>query len=59
MKDLYRDIRKIDPNRGSTLGDGCTIGPNSVVKGNYGPGTTLIGNPARAVRIAPQATAPK
>ena len=41
---------------GSTLGDGCIIGPNSVVQGDYEPGTTLIGNPARAVwRKPPEA----
>ena len=35
---------------GTKLGDGCTVGPNSVVSGEYGPGTTLIGNPARVSR---------
>ncbi|NNL99130.1 MAG: acyltransferase, partial [Gammaproteobacteria bacterium] len=35
---------------GTTLGDNCLVGPNSVVKGNYDAGTTLIGNPARVVR---------
>lgn len=34
----------------TTLGDNCVIGPNSVVSGNYEANTTLIGNPARAVR---------
>jgi acetyltransferase-like isoleucine patch superfamily enzyme len=34
----------------STLGDNCVVGPNSVVSGDYPAGTTLIGNPARAVR---------
>lgn len=34
---------------GTTLGDNCTVGPNSVVLGNYPAGTSLIGNPARAV----------
>jgi len=33
----------------TTLGDNCIVGPNSVVSGNYDNGTTLIGNPARAV----------
>jgi len=33
----------------TTLGDNCVVGPNSVVSGNYESGTTLIGNPARAV----------
>jgi acetyltransferase-like isoleucine patch superfamily enzyme len=32
------------------LGDNCVIGPNSVVSGDYPAGTTLIGNPARAVQ---------
>ncbi len=35
---------------GTRLGDGCTVSPNSVVSGDYGPGTTLIGNPARIAR---------
>jgi maltose O-acetyltransferase len=34
---------------GTTLGNNCTVGPNSVVMGNYPAGTSLIGNPARAV----------
>jgi len=33
------------------LGDNCVIGPNSVVSGDYPDGTTLIGNPARAVKL--------
>lgn len=32
---------------GTTLGDRCIVGPNSVVKGNYPEQTVLIGNPAR------------
>lgn len=32
----------------TTLGDSCTVGPNSVVKGDYPDNTVLIGNPARA-----------
>jgi acetyltransferase-like isoleucine patch superfamily enzyme len=35
---------------GTILGDGCTIGPNSVVSGSYPAGSTLIGNPARVAR---------
>jgi len=35
---------------GTRLGDGCTVSPNSVVSGEYGPGTTLVGNPARVAR---------
>lgn len=34
---------------GTNLGDDCIVGPNSVVQGNYPAGTTLIGNPARAI----------
>jgi acetyltransferase-like isoleucine patch superfamily enzyme len=34
----------------TTLGDNCVVSPNSVVSGNYEDGTTLIGNPARAVQ---------
>jgi acetyltransferase-like isoleucine patch superfamily enzyme len=33
---------------GTTLGDYCTVAPNSVVKGCYPDYTVLIGNPARA-----------
>ncbi|MBJ18192.1 MAG: hypothetical protein CL933_02095 [Deltaproteobacteria bacterium] len=36
---------------GTRLGDGCTVSPNSVVSGEYGPGTTLVGNPARVARM--------
>lgn len=36
---------------GTVLGDDCIVGPNSVVSGEYGPGTSLIGNPARVVRV--------
>jgi acetyltransferase-like isoleucine patch superfamily enzyme len=32
---------------GTMLGDGCTVGPNAVVKGRYPDHTCLIGNPAR------------
>lgn len=35
---------------GTTLGDNCTVGPNSVVAGHFEPGTTIIGNPGRAAR---------
>ncbi len=35
---------------GTKLGDGCNVSPNSVVSGEYGPGTTLVGNPARIAR---------
>jgi acetyltransferase-like isoleucine patch superfamily enzyme len=31
------------------LGNNCVVGPNSVVSGDYPAGTTLIGNPARAI----------
>lgn len=31
----------------TVLGDSCTVGPNSVVKGYYPDNTVLIGNPAR------------
>ncbi|MFQ6023268.1 MAG: DapH/DapD/GlmU-related protein [Acidiferrobacterales bacterium] len=31
----------------TVLGDNCTVGPNSVVKGHYPANTVLIGNPAR------------
>lgn len=38
---------------GTKLGDGCTVSPNSVVSGEYEPGTTLVGNPARVARRHP------
>ena len=41
---------------GSILEENCTIGPNSVVKGHYEAGTTLIGNPARVSRNIHQGT---
>lgn len=41
---------------GTVLGDNCIVGPNSVVSGRYGPGTSLIGNPARVVRIRTEET---
>lgn len=34
----------------TSLGDNCVVGPNSVVSGDYPGGTTLIGNPARAIQ---------
>jgi len=40
---------------GSRLGDGCTVSPNSVVSGDYEPGSTLVGNPARVARTHPVA----
>lgn len=42
---------------GTRLGDGCTVGPNSVVSGDYAAGTTLIGNPARVARTHAVASA--
>lgn len=36
---------------GTNLGDNCVVGANSVVSGDYPAGTTLIGNPARPVRV--------
>lgn len=32
---------------GTVLGDGCSVSPNAVVKGEYPAGTILVGNPAR------------
>lgn len=34
---------------GTSLGDHSIVGPNSVVKGTYQAGTTLVGNPARVM----------
>lgn len=36
---------------GTVLGDDCIVSPNSVVSGEYGQGTSLIGNPARVAQI--------
>lgn len=35
---------------GSTIGDGCIVGANSVVTGEIPPGTIAVGAPARPVR---------
>ena len=34
---------------GSTIGDDCIIGANSVVKGNFDGGYVIAGNPAKAI----------
>jgi len=44
---------------GTTLGDNCIVGPNSVVHGNYPSGSSLIGNPARAVLRRSEEKAPQ
>jgi acetyltransferase-like isoleucine patch superfamily enzyme len=36
---------------GTTLGNGCVVGANSVVQGHFGSGTLLAGQPARALRV--------
>ncbi|MNL01340.1 Galactoside O-acetyltransferase [compost metagenome] len=33
--------------KGVTLGDGCVVGANAVVTRSFGPGTVLVGAPAR------------
>lgn len=38
---------------GTELGDHCIVGAGAVVKGKYPEGTTLIGNPARAIPRLP------
>jgi acetyltransferase-like isoleucine patch superfamily enzyme len=38
---------------GTELGDNCIVGAGAVVKGKYPEGTTLIGNPARAIPRLP------
>lgn len=38
---------------GSTLGDGCVIGANSVVRGEIPPRSLALGSPAKVVRQAP------
>lgn len=39
---------------GTVLGDDCIVSPNSVVSGEYAPGTSLIGNPARVAHVRAQ-----
>lgn len=36
--------------KGITLGNGCIVGANAVVTRSYGPGTVLVGAPARPIR---------
>ncbi len=36
--------------KGVTLGDGCVVGANAVVTRSFGPGTVLVGAPARPLR---------
>ena len=38
--------------KGVTLGDGCVVGANAVVTRDFGPGTVLVGAPARPLRSA-------
>ena len=42
--------------KGSKIGDGATIGANSVVKGTIPPGAIAAGNPARVIRMPDRAT---
>ena len=37
--------------RGSSLGDGCVIGAQSVVKGNFLPNSVSVGVPAKTIRF--------
>jgi acetyltransferase-like isoleucine patch superfamily enzyme len=36
--------------KGVTLGDGCVVGANAVVTRSFGPGTVLVGAPARPLQ---------
>ncbi len=36
--------------KGVHLGDGCVVGANAVVTRDFGPGTVLVGAPARPIR---------
>ena len=38
--------------KGVSLGDGCVVGANAVVTRSFGPGTVLVGAPARPLRPA-------
>lgn len=35
---------------GTTIGDGCVVGANSVVKGNFPPYSIIVGSPARVIK---------
>ncbi len=35
---------------GSTIGDGCVIGANSVVKGTFEKNTIIVGSPAKSIK---------
>lgn len=37
--------------KGVSLGDGCIVGANAVVTRSFGPGTVLLGAPARPLRV--------
>jgi acetyltransferase-like isoleucine patch superfamily enzyme len=46
--------------KGVSLGDGCVVGANAVVTRSFGPGTVLVGAPARALRtLEPSASNPQ
>lgn len=35
---------------GTTLGAGCVVGANAVVRGGFAPGSVIAGNPAKVIR---------
>ena len=36
---------------GTTLGEGCVVGANAVVRGSFAPGSVIAGNKAEVVRV--------
>ncbi len=37
--------------KGTELGDGCIVGAGAVVSGKFAPNSTIVGNPAKAIKI--------
>ena len=37
--------------KGTILGDGCVVGAGAVVSGKFEPGSVIVGNPGKVVRI--------
>lgn len=37
--------------KGTELGNGCVVGAGAVVSGNFEPGSIIVGNPAKVIKI--------